>query len=69
MDANGWKPYMCGFRLQVKIRLRELSDSQDTLETIKKGLLVEVSCFSRLLDKRDNIMWNDLLNILPAWND
>ena len=45
MDANGWKPYVCGFRLQVKIRLRELSDSQDTLETIKKGLLVEVSCF------------------------
>ena len=34
--------YIYGFCLQLQIRLRELSDSEDTLETIKKLLEMEV---------------------------
>ena len=34
--------YIYGFCLQLQIRLRELSDSEDTLETIKKLLQMEV---------------------------
>ena len=50
--------YIYGFCLQLQIRLRELSDSEDTLETIKKLLQMEVRGPADIrIRKGESIFW------------